>query len=126
MISDAQDRKATVYRPLTKAEWKNLDDMANRYYEKNNKKGFDNFSDRSLIELWKRCIYSKENPWGQDYDDEVADAIARRPNAKELFEQAKKEYKNEFTSLKEEKLKPVKIKQPKMNNATLNRMARGR
>ena len=33
------------------------------------------FTPKELAELWASCMYSKENPFGQPYDDEVYDAI---------------------------------------------------
>lgn len=113
-----QFREPTVkqaQKPLTEAEWKALDGRAYALYNKGAYHEFEKFSDRELVEMWKRCILSQEFPWGRGYDDEVYDAIADRPNSKELFALAKAEFKNEFTPLGElpKKSSAAKLTEPK-------------
>lgn len=62
---------------------------AMRAYKENDDEFFKSLSDEELVILWKTCLITDENKFGAPYDDEVYDAIADRPNAREIFDRAK-------------------------------------
>jgi hypothetical protein len=77
-------------RPVTEAkQFGALDKRALALYDKRDWKGFTKFTDEELAKLWSMCQYTKENPWGAAYDDEVFEAISDRPNSDEIFEMSK-------------------------------------
>ena len=49
---------------------------------------FRSLSDDELVILWTSCSIADMNPYGAPYDDEVYDAIADRPNKRDLFDRA--------------------------------------
>jgi hypothetical protein len=61
---------------------------ANKAYKVNDNDFFYNLSDDELVTLWVDCSITDDNPYGAPYDDEVYDAIADRPNSREIFDRA--------------------------------------
>lgn len=57
-------------------------------YKKDDTDFFNSLTDDELVKLQVSCCITDTNPYGAAYDDEVYDAIADRPNSKELFDRA--------------------------------------
>lgn len=66
-----------------------LDTIAMGYYDNHDEESFNSFSDGELAVLWANCAITNANPWGQPYDDEVYEAIYKRPNKQEIFDKAR-------------------------------------
>ncbi len=88
----SEERFKSIYgeRPKTGLEenytGKDLDDTAMWVYKNCNRDSeWDNFTDDELVELMSLCCYTDTNPGGRAYDDEVFDALMRRPNGEELI-----------------------------------------
>lgn len=62
--------------------------QASKAYKVNDNDFFTSLSDDELVTLWVSCSITDGNPYGAPYDDEVYDAIADRPNSRELFDKS--------------------------------------
>ena len=73
----------------TDKPFEELDAVAMEYYDNRDGESFNSFSDGELAVLWANCAITNANPWGQPYDDEVYEAIYKRPNKQEIFDKAR-------------------------------------
>ena len=91
-----EDIQKNLYNGVRASE--ELDSIAQRLYDSNDDWSFNYFSDDELAYLWALAF-------NRSYDDEVYEAITSRPNETEIFEKAKKIYKdsNMVESLTESK-----------------------
>jgi hypothetical protein len=85
---DDDDYLLNQETPRTSNAPMSLQKKASIAYKNNDDEFFTSLSDDELVTLWVSCSITDENPYGAAYDDEVYDAIAIRPNSRELFDRA--------------------------------------